>query len=95
MNYITDLQKAITHLHGCKAEHVASVPVVEKLRDKVVWEGHVEVFDITGHKTAKRCYAWSHTEDGKTVYSTYLHCEPITTPIQAVKAFIESQNRSH
>ena len=28
------------------------------MRNEIVWGGYVEVFDLTSHETAKRCYAW-------------------------------------
>ena len=40
------------------------MPVHEVFRGETVWQGDVEVFDLTGHPKAKRAYAWSHL-DGK------------------------------
>jgi hypothetical protein len=34
----------------------------EVFRGQTVWHGEVEVFDLTGHPKAKRCYAWIHRE---------------------------------
>jgi hypothetical protein len=49
----------IQHLHGCGAAWVESMPVHEVFRGKTVWRGDVEVFTLTGHPKAKRCYGWS------------------------------------
>ena len=57
------LQKSVIDLHGCKATWVASAPVRETFQGKTVWEGFVEIFDLEGHPTAKRCYAWAHPID--------------------------------
>ncbi|HEX9241122.1 MAG TPA: hypothetical protein VF875_01640 [Anaeromyxobacter sp.] len=58
------LLDAIRHMHGCEAQHVESVPVRETFQGQVVWDGDVTVFDVTGHPTAKRCYAWSYATEG-------------------------------
>jgi len=57
-DYIAQTQVAVQHLHNCGAAHVETVFVHEKFRGKTVWKGDVEVFDLTGHPKAKRCYAW-------------------------------------
>lgn len=64
-----ELQEAIWAVHGCESRHIASVPVREEFDGGVAWEGTVEVFDLTGHPKAKRCYAWSYRE-GKQTRST-------------------------
>jgi hypothetical protein len=51
------LLDAIRHMHGCEATFVESVPVRETFRGATAWEGEVQVFDVIGHPTAKRCYA--------------------------------------
>ena len=97
MNPIKRLAKAITQLHGCKARHVESVPVKEIFRGKVAWQGVVEVFSITGHPKAKRCYAWNHLDgdkDEKTRIVTVLELPPVDSPQTAVKAAIMSQARA-
>jgi hypothetical protein len=93
MSYIGELKKAIRDLHGCKAEHVESVPVREEFRGQVVWEGEVEVFNIRGHPKAKRAYAWSHdTENGKR-YVAVLEIPPVDSANKAVKAAIVDEAR--
>jgi hypothetical protein len=39
---------------------VGSEPVIELFKAQVAWDGVVEIFDLTGHSKAKRCYAWSY-----------------------------------
>jgi len=46
---ITELKDAIRATHGCESLHVESVPVKEVFEDQTIWEGTVEVFDLTGH----------------------------------------------
>lgn len=96
MDNIKRLAKAIKDLHGCKAKHVESVPVKEMFRGQIAWQGVVEVFAITGHPKAKRCYAWSHLEgdkDERTRIFAVLELPPVTSPQTAVKAAIMSQAR--
>src|SRR3989304_802 len=49
------LRKAIRNLHGCDSTWVEAVPVQETFQGQVAWEGTVQVFDLHGHPTAKRC----------------------------------------
>lgn len=60
MNYLAELRDVIRRVHGAEAMHVESVPVKEVFQGQTVWEGIVEVFNLTGHPTAHRVYAWAH-----------------------------------
>jgi len=92
---IVELQGALLKLHGAKAEHVESVPVRETFQGQVVWDGTVEVFDLTGHATASRAYAWSHEADsgGRGVVAV-LHAAPVDTPLKAVRAALVAEHRA-
>ena len=84
-----EVRLAVERLHECKARHLKSVPVKEILKGKTVWDGVVEVFELSGHAQAKRCYAWGHWEDeaGKqTRIGTVLGVPPVDSPIAAVRA---------
>ena len=89
------LAKAILDLHGCKATSVESIPVKEVFNEETVWEGVVQVFDIQGHSTAPRCYAWSHELEGsnKRRFFAVLHQGVVDSPEKAVKAAIVSEVR--
>lgn len=58
--------------------------------DRAVWEGVVHVFDLNGHPTATRAYAWSSPIEGsdKRRFFAVLHIPPITSPLEAVRAAI-------
>jgi hypothetical protein len=91
MSHITELREVIHKLHGAKAAHVESVPVTEKHKGSVVWDGVVEVFDLTGHPKANRIYAWAHDTDDPQQpkrYVTVLHIPPVVSPQTAVQAVI-------
>lgn len=81
--YIERLQLTIQHLHKCAAVHRETVPVHEVFRGKTVWKGDVEVFDLTGHPKAKRCYGWTHGEPEE--FITILELPPVKDAQSAVK----------
>ena len=83
------LAEAIRHMHGCEPTFVESVPVRETFHGATVWDGEVQVFDVKGHESARRVYAWSHaTEDGKRRFFAVLHEGAIDSPLKAVRASI-------
>ena len=92
-----NLKQAILDLHGCDAEWVGSVPVTETFQGQVVWDGTVEVFDLIGHPTTSRCYAWSHAVEGSDNrrFVAVLHQPPVDSPRAAVRAAIVHQERGH
>ena len=59
------LVKAVERMHGGSAQLTQSMPVRETFKGKPVWEGVVHVFDLAGHPTATRAYAWSSPIEGK------------------------------
>ena len=97
MSYIEELRDVIRRLHGAEATHVESVPVKETFKGETVWEGIVEVFELTGHATAHRVYAWAHGTDDpqKPVrHVTVLHLHPIKSAQDAVRAAILQEARN-
>jgi hypothetical protein len=88
------LEEAIRHMHGCEPTFVESIPVRETFSGKTVWEGEVQVFDLRGHPTAKRAYAWSHATDGsKRKFYAVLNEGPIDSPVKAVRASIVADSK--
>jgi hypothetical protein len=97
VSYIGDLRTVIQRLHDADASHVESVPVKEEFQGQTVWDGTVEVFDLVGHPTAHRVYAWAHdTDDSENPrrYVTILHLHPIRSAQDAVKAAIAQEFRN-
>jgi hypothetical protein len=95
--YLKLLQRAIEEKHKCRAVHRESVHVLETIENRVMWTGEVEVFELTGHAEAEKCYAWSHREKGAS--SSILNSEnmrlitvlgkrPVDSPQMAVRAAI-------
>lgn len=94
-DYIQELRDVIRRLHGAEAAHVESVPVKETFKGQTVWEGIVEVFDLVGHPTAHRVYAWANDAPNKPrQHVTVLHLHPIKSAQDAVRAAIVQEFRS-
>lgn len=91
-----DLKNAIEQMHGASARQVESVSVKETHEGQTVWEGVVHVFDLEGHPTAKRAYAWSSPVEGSERRKLFavLHVPPITSPVDAVRAAIVAEQKS-
>jgi len=88
-DYIERLKQVIFHLHKANANHVGSVPVDEAFQGKTIWKGDVEVFDLTGHPKAKRCYGWTYGEPEE--FMTILELPPVTDAQSAVKVGVAYQ----
>jgi hypothetical protein len=90
---VDQLKQAVEHMHGGSATLAQSVPVRETFDGKTVWEGLVHVFDLTGHPTATRAYAWSSPIEGSTKrrFSAVLHTDRINSPLEAVRAAIVAE----
>lgn len=89
--YIDRLQLAVQHLHDCGAVHRGSVPVREVFQGKTIWQGNVEVFELTDHPKAHRAYAWSHRsgpDDKDERFVAVLEIPPVTDAQSAVKVAI-------
>jgi hypothetical protein len=89
------LKQAVEQMHGGSATLAQSVPVFETFEGKTVWEGVVHVFDLAGHPTATRAYAWSSPVEGSTKRKFFaaLHTDRINSPLEAVRAAIVAENR--
>ena len=88
-----ELRLAVERHHGCRARLKEAVPVSESFEGGPAWNGIVHVFELEGHPTAPRCYAWFSAADGKHPSRFYgvLHQEPITSPLDAVRASVFSE----
>jgi hypothetical protein len=98
MSHVDELRDVIRRLHGVESTHVASVPVKETFQGRTVWDGVVEVFDLIGHPSATKLYAWSHATDdpdNPQRHVTVLHSHPITSPLLAVRAAIIQEFRGN
>lgn len=90
------LRDAVQNMHGGTATLAQSVPVHETFEGQTVWEGVVHVFDLAGHPSATRAYAWSLPIEGssKRRFFAVLHTYRINSPTEAVRAAIVAEKRS-
>jgi hypothetical protein len=96
MKGLNQLREAVEQMHGGTATLTQSVPVRETFEGKPVWEGVVHVFDLTGHPTATRAYAWSSPIEGSTKrrFFAVLHQPPVDNPQAAVRAAIITESKA-
>lgn len=91
-DYIAKLQEAIRTTHDCESRHVTTVPVSERFRGEIAWQGPVEIFDLIGHQTATCCYAWGHEDTaGRPHSTTVLGVPPVDSAHAAVKVAIAAK----
>ena len=89
MREIDLLRQVILEMHGCVSMHVETVPIDQTCEGETVWQGLVEVFDLTNHPIANRCYAWTYQDDQEqTQYAVVLAQPWIQSAHDAVKAAI-------
>ena len=84
--YIQRLRRIISERHGSRTEHIRSVRLREKVKGKLVWEGTVEVFRLTGHPGTNRCFAWSRQTAEAEDVVTVLGIPPVVGPATAVQS---------
>ena len=92
---IEELRQAIETQHGGRATPIEAVPVTETFNNETVWEGVVHVFDLEGHPSATRAYAWSSPIEGsdKRRFFAVLHLGGIRSAQDAVRAAIVAEHR--
>ena len=90
-----DLARGIEAQHGGHATLTQSVLVNESFHGQAVWDGVVHVFDLDGHPSATRAYAWSSPIEGSSKRRFYavLHLGGIRSPLDAVRAAIVAEQR--
>jgi hypothetical protein len=91
-----ELRDAVERMHGCPAQLVDAVAVPEAFEGRPVWEGVVHVFDLQGHRSADRCYAWSSPVEGSDRRRFYavLGVPPINSAADAVRAAIGAEHEA-
>jgi len=91
----SELRHAVERQPGGVARFVGVEPVSETSEGRPVWQDLVHVFDLAGHPTATRAYAWSSPIEGSTMRRFYAvpHVPPISSPVDAVRAAIVEEYR--
>ena len=90
-NEVERLKAGVEAQHDCSATWVNSLPVTAKASGKLVWDGTVHIFALTGHPECERCYAWWENEFGPIAQrevNSQLKVEGIGSAAEAVTAAI-------
>ena len=86
----SQLKRTVENMHGGQglARPIGARPRV--LRRQAGMGRRVHVFDLAGHPTATRAYAWSSPIEGRTKrrFLAVLHTARINSPLEAVRAAI-------
>ena len=92
---VGQLRDAVERMHGCPAQLVEAVAVSEAFEGRPVWQGVVHVFDLQGHRSADRCYAWPSSVEGSDRRRFYavLGVPPINSAADAVRAAIVADRK--
>lgn len=90
--YLDNLRDAVTAMHGCDCDHSSTGRVVEMFEGRVVFDGNVETFTLSGHPQASLAFAWAFDDGGEPRYLAVLNVPPINDPSDAVRAAIASGN---
>ena len=93
---LEDLIYVVEGQHGGKVNLAQTVPVNERFNGQAVWEGVMHVFDLEGHPTATRAFAWSSPIEGsdKRRFFAVLQLGAIQSPLDAVRAAIVAESRT-
>ena len=93
---IYDLKILVERANHCQATHLGSEHVKERYKNKVIWEGIVETFQLEGHPLATRAYAWlvPGTDRQPSEYKVILGVPPINSAHHAVQLDIVRELRS-
>jgi hypothetical protein len=96
MDCVNQLREDLEKMHGATATLTIMAPIREEFERKTVWEDVVHVFELTGHPTAGRAYAWSSPIEDRFKRQSFavLHQPPVDSPQVAVRAAIVAEYRS-
>lgn len=82
--YHAALCHVIAKRYHCDATHRATRTVCRYFDAYGIWEGDIELFAVSGHPTAKLCYAWGERHHGDWRAITVLRSDETRSAIAAV-----------
>jgi hypothetical protein len=84
---VEQLKETVELNYHCRAKHIGSAGVVEMRGGERLWQGIVEIFDVSCHLPVNRCYAW---RDPMGPAITILGLGPVHSPAAAVRDAMRS-----
>jgi hypothetical protein len=88
--YISKLQSVIESSYKCRATYRRTI-ATRASRDPN-WPARVEMFWLTGHATAKRCFAWIDPVTPSQIFAV-LEIPPVIGAATAVQAALASRSQ--
>jgi hypothetical protein len=88
-----DYIQAIREQHGCGSRFLEAVWVTDTFHGMLAWEGAVMVYLLEDCPKASVCFVWTipKPETGGVEYVAILAGSMITSPLAAVRAYVESR----
>jgi len=83
---IKKLADGIRSIYGCHAVWLRTHPAHKEWYGEFATDGVVQVYELTGHNRANRCYVWNYQEHGEWYYTTVLEIPPVSDAESAVRA---------
>jgi hypothetical protein len=88
---IKHIEETLDKAFKLESKHLETLKVFESFQGKVVFDGDVEVFDITGHPETSRCYAWAEKTATGNDSTVILEQPPIKNALDAVRAALATK----
>lgn len=93
-DYRRALLNAVEMRANCSAQYLQTQPVRISVDGKVLWDGKVEIFQLSNHPQAKQAFGWwFQNKENKTEYVAIMGVPPLDTPLAAVKAFAATHGK--
>jgi hypothetical protein len=88
-----ELRLAIQQLHGCPSRLLECVPLSDGTGEQVLGRT-MHIFELLGHPSAVRCYAWAApSRTNTTVMYAVLHSDAVNSPELAVQTVLRDKRR--
>lgn len=92
---VSGMIEKIRLIHKCEPSYAGFERVKYASDGQNLWEGVVEIFKLSGHPKAQRCYAWYSYEDcGQKQLTIMLDIHPVNSPRAAVKETLLNRGKA-
>lgn len=88
-----ELRLAIQQLHGCPSRLLECVPLSGDTEEQALG-GTMHVFELLGHPSALKCYAWAApTRTNTTIMYAVLQSDAVNSPELAIRTVLRDKKR--